>query len=69
MMKEIDGNIADLNQLQAKMYEDFATLAAAYGRLSAAASAVGAAAGGDSQAALFEATKNMQETQMSFNLV
>jgi hypothetical protein len=30
--------------------------------------AIGAAAGGDSQAALLTATKQMQETQMSFNL-
>lgn len=68
VMVEIDGEIDELNRLQAKMYADFAQLSAAYARLRDAATQVESAAGGTSQDELLAATKQMQETQMSFNL-
>jgi hypothetical protein len=67
VMSEIDGEIAELDRLQAQMNADFTALAGGYARLADAASAVSAASG-DSQDALLAATKQMQETQMSFNL-
>jgi hypothetical protein len=68
MMTEIDSEMADLVRLHTQLATDFATLSAAYQKLSNAATAVGSAAGGDSSQALLDATKQMQETQMSFNL-
>ena len=73
VMTEIDAEIVELNRVEAKMHDDFAQLVAAYGRLAAAGDAVSSAAsasaiGGGGQDQLLAATKQMQETQMSFNL-
>lgn len=68
VMTEIDAEIIELNRVEAKMHDDFAQLVAAYGRLAAAGDAISSAASGGGQDQLLAATKQMQETQMSFNL-
>jgi len=72
---ETGADLASLDSHFQKYREAAEKLSALYAKLSAkaaevgkAGSAMGAAAAGDSQSQLLQATKNMQETQMSFNL-
>ena len=74
-VSEIGADLASLDSHFQKYREAAEKLSALYARLSAKAaeigkigSAIGAAAGGSSQNQLLQATKQMQETQMSFNL-
>lgn len=67
-LASLENHFRKYQQAAEKLSELYAKLSAKAAEVGKAGSAIGAATGGDSQSALLAATKQMQETQMSFNL-
>lgn len=67
-LTSLESHFQKYRQAAEKLSELYAKLSAKAAEVGKAGSAIGAAAGGGSQSALLAATKQMQETQMSFNL-
>jgi hypothetical protein len=68
LMTLIDDDIVTMDRLEAQIAGDFNSLASLALNLGTVAARLEQAASGGSQSQLLQATKQMQETQMSFNL-